>query len=118
MDDPRLSSQVRAWLDRGLTVPEMERRLSEGGVAPEDASSIVDEVLAHQVSDSLAAERRQARGPFWGGVALCLLGTLLMVAGVLAFVRPEMGIPAHVAVFAVGGATVGAGIRLILQATM
>src|SRR5262249_11910852 len=42
-----------------------------------------------------------SRPPFWGGLALCAAGIGLMVVAVLAFVRPELGFPANVGVFAV-----------------
>jgi hypothetical protein len=116
MDESNLHAQVSAWLNSGLTVPEAERRLGESGVAPEDASSVVNAVLAQQVSDIAARERRRARAPFLGGIALCILGVLLMVAGIVAFVSPESGLPAHVGVFAGGAAGLGGGITLIVRA--
>jgi hypothetical protein len=116
MDESNLHSQVRDLLHSGLTVPEVERRLRKGGVTPEYASSIVNAVLAEQVSDFAARERRRARGPLIGGIALCVLGVLLMVAGVIAFVRPDSGLPAHVGIFPGGAAGVGGGIMLILRA--
>jgi hypothetical protein len=118
MDEPNLRGQVRTWLTSGLAVPETERRLREGGVAPEYASSIVNAVLAKQVSDATATQRRQARALFWGGLARCILGVLLMVAGVVAFVRSEFGFPAHVGVVAGGVAAVGGGFTLIIRAIM
>jgi hypothetical protein len=116
MDQANLHGQVRAWLDSGLTVPEIERRLSASGVAPEHAASVVNAVLAEQVSAFAAGERRRARVPLLAGIGLCILGALLLVAGVTAFVLPESGLPAHVGVFAGGVAAVGGGIQLILRA--
>jgi hypothetical protein len=116
MDQAILHGQVIAWLDSGLTVPDVERRLSESGVAPEYASSVVNAVLAEQVSAFAARERRRARVPLLAGIGLCILGALLLVAGVTAFVQPESELPPHLGVFAGGAAPVGGGILLILRA--
>src|SRR5215470_6284859 len=118
MDESNLRGQVSAWLNSGLAVPEVERRLREGGAAPEYASSIVNAVLAKQVSDSMAQERRQARAPLLGGVALCVLGVLTMIEAVLAYVRPDLGLPASVATFGVGVVVLGAGVTLLIRVVL
>jgi hypothetical protein len=116
MDESNLQAQVSAWLNSGLTVPDVERRLVESGVPPEKASSVVNAVLARQVSDSTARERRQARTQLVVGIILCLLGVLLIVLGWVAFVWPESGLPAHVGVFAGGASGLGGGVMLIVRA--
>ena len=115
-DESDLRHQVRAWLDVGLDVPEVERRLQEKGLDKDYAASLVNAVLAGKVAESAASERRRARLPFWGGIALCAGGISLMVLGVLAFVRPELKLPAHVGVFALGAGAVGAGVMLLVRA--
>lgn len=114
-DDRDLGSQVRAWLDVGLDVPEVERRLHERGVAEDAAAALVNAVLSEKVADLAARERRRGRLPFWGGIGLCAGGLGLMVLGVLAFVRPDLGIPAGVGVFAAGAGSAGAGVMLIVN---
>ena len=118
LDESRLRDQARAWLSSGVAVPEVERWLLESGVGPEQASRIVDEVLGGQVSDASAAQRRQTRTSLIWGVALCVLGALLVVVGIIGFAWPEVGFPAHVGVFAGGLAGVGAGVMQILRATL
>lgn len=116
MNEANVHAQVSAWLNSGVTVPEVERRLGESGSAPDYASSVVNAVLAKQVSDRAAGEQRRSKTRFLGGIALCSLGILLMVAGAGAFVRPENGIPAYIGGFAAGAAAVGRGILLIVRA--
>jgi len=115
-DDSILRAKVSAWFEAGLGVPEIERRLIAGGAEPEYASSVVNAVLGSQVSQSAAEARRRARLPLLGGIALCCLGALLMIAGVLAFVEPDLGLPAHPGVIAGGASGVALGGTLIWRA--
>lgn len=115
-DETALRTKVSAWLKAGLGVSEIERRLIEGGAEPHHAASVVNAVLASQVAQAAAEARRRTRLPLFGGIVLCCLGALLMIVGVLAFVEPDFGFPAHPGVFAGGASGVVAGGTLIWRA--
>jgi hypothetical protein len=102
-----LHSEIAAWRDAGVPVPEIERRLRERGLDPEEVSEIVDATFAHQVSGAALRQRRRDRLVLIGGVCLCLLGILCLVGGIVA---------TNINLFGVGAALFGGGATLIIRA--
>lgn len=114
-------AQVAAWLNSGVTVPEIERRLTEGGLTQEEAFTIVDAALSQKVSAAAASQRRKDRVTLIGGIALCLLGVLLLGGGIAGFLYPEMDlVSARAPVNCVGGGAglLGGGVILIIRSVI
>jgi hypothetical protein len=78
-----LRELVAAWAAAGVTVPEIERRLNERGVRPDEVSKIVDSVLAKKVSDAAEVQRRKDRITSIWGIGFCIGGVAAVVAGII-----------------------------------
>src|SRR5262249_44897135 len=100
-------SEVAAWRDEGVAVPEIERRLRERGLDSEEVCKLVDAALAEQVSSAARRQRRRDWFLLFGGVGLCLLGVLFFVGGIM--------VP-HLGLFVGGVTTFGCGVTLIIRA--
>jgi hypothetical protein len=107
-----VQAQIVSWLGSGIAVPEVERRLRESGVGPKEASQLVDAALTKQVSDAAIRQRWKDCVALIGGTALCILGALFLVGGILGLSQPGYGL------FAAGGAAISGGLTLIIRATV
>jgi hypothetical protein len=107
MTESSLHSEVAAWRDAGLAVPEIERRLRERGLDSEQVSKVVDATLADQVSSAALRQRRRNRLLLLGGVGLCLMGVPTFVGGIMA---------TNINLFALSTVLFGSGVTLIIRA--
>jgi len=106
MTESSLHSEVAAWRDAGLAVPEIERRLRERGLDPEQVSRVVDATLADQVSSATLWKRERDRLLLLGGVGLCLMGVLTFVGGIMT---------TNINLFALGAVVFGSRVTLIIR---
>jgi hypothetical protein len=104
-----LENQIAAWHRSGVAIPEIERRLSESGFTPAQASNMVDAVLAKEASDTFKRQRKKDRVTFFVGISLCFVSVVLMLSAIGGFVDYRLGL------LAAGASAVASGVTLIIR---
>ncbi len=114
--DPVVRERINAWIVAGTPATEIERRLREFGLTPEEAVRLIDDTLAGLIDAESNIRRSAERRDILRGGAWCLGGVAFLAAGLATFHwlgRLPVG---PVGLFVVSAAALGRGGFLILRA--
>jgi hypothetical protein len=109
VSDPPPRVVVERWLDSGMPVIEIERRLREEGLAPAAITQVMDQALGARVREQLRAPHRK---DFWWGICSCLFGLVLVALGLVAAL---IGNSLAFVWLGLGVGHIGIGIYLLIQ---